>query len=147
MQGIPEHFAPDEYPATLAQEMDTARPRTPLPIYYFHDGERPFCNSPHCFCQRGKRAGAELYHQLATGKLRLAQIQAGTETVPIDIPRDTPEDCQLYGHSWQITEQPRVKVCSLCSIRGYCPGCTPVAPPGAKPFLCTTHTRQRQVQP
>ena len=52
--------------------------------------------------------------------------------------------CQFYGHSWEITEHPDVKECSLCHIRGYCPGCTPVAPQNAQPFFCTAHTLQQR---
>ncbi len=55
--------------------------------------------------------------------------------------------CQFYGHSWEITEHPEVNECSLCHIRGYCPGCTPIPPQNAQPFFCTAHSRQREVQP
>jgi hypothetical protein len=145
MQGIPDNLFPDEYLPYLPQETDTATPRDPIPIYYFHDGDTPFCNNAHCFCQRGKRAGALLYRQLVTGKLKLAQLKAGTGKVSVDVRQGSPESCQLYGHDWQETEHPDMKECSLCRVRGYCPGCRPVAPSGAKPFLCTAHAR-RQVR-
>jgi hypothetical protein len=54
--------------------------------------------------------------------------------------------CQTYGHSWELTEYPDIKECQLCHIRGYCPSCTPIAPIGAQPFYCTTHTKIREVQ-
>jgi len=54
--------------------------------------------------------------------------------------------CQLLGHEWALTEHAEVKMCAVCDIRGYCPGCTPVAPQGAQPFCCTHHSRQREVQ-
>lgn len=145
MQGILENLVADAYPEYLAQETDTATPRTPIPIYYFHDGETPFCNNPHCFCQRGKRAGAMLYRQLASGQLKLAQMKAGTGKGTVESKQDIPDSCQCYGHFWEITEYPGVKECQVCGVRGYCPGCTPVAPQGTQPFLCTAHTQHRQV--
>jgi len=121
-------------PFTIQQETDTATPRTAIPIYLMHGGRTPFCQNRACFCQRGKRAGARLYQEIATGKLQVAQFIAGI-----------PEDCFLYGHDWHVTEHPDVKECSACGVRGYCPGCTPTQPAGAKPFYCTYHAG-RQVQ-
>ena len=60
---------------------------------------------------------------------------------------DVPVSCQCYGHSWESTARPGVKACSLCGVRGYCPGCTPLPSGGAKPFACSAHTGHRQVQP
>lgn len=142
MQAISDNFVPDEYPAYLPQETNIATPRTPIPIYYIHDGDKPFCNNAHCFCQRGKRAGAMMYRQIAEGKLRLAQLVHAPTPTPVLLLPNIPEDCQLFGHSWHVTEHPDVKECSLCHVRGYCPGCTPLAPAGAQPFLCTSHTGQ-----
>ena len=125
---------PYDEPFTIRQETDTAPPRTQIPIYLIHPGKTPFCSNPHCFCQRGKRAGALLYQDIEAGKLQVAQLIQGI-----------PEECYSYGHSWQETENPDVKECQLCGMRGYCPGCTPQAPAGATAFYCTSHTG-RQVQ-
>ena len=54
-----------------------------------------------------------------------------------------PEQCQLYGHTWQQTTKPGVKVCALCRLWGYCPTCTPVAPVNAQPFTCSAHSRRQ----
>jgi hypothetical protein len=161
MQGL--HLLFDQYPAYVQQETDTATPRTPIPIYYIHNGSTPFCKNPCCFCQRGKRAGGMLYKDIAEGKLLLAQLAAvpqsgedamsyatGTQkssriVIHVDLIPGVPEACQLYGHDWELTEHPDIKECKLCHMRGYCPGCTPVAPAGAQPFTCTHHARQRQV--
>ena len=121
-------------PFAVRQDTDTASPRGQIPIYLMHSGPQPFCNNRHCFCQRGKRAGALLFPDIAAGKLQVVQFITGT-----------PEDCYTYGHSWELTEHPDIKECSVCSVRGYCPGCTPIAPAGAQPFACTTHAG-RQVQ-
>lgn len=144
MQGIPDQLHV-ELPQYLPQATDTATPRSPIPIYYYHTEEQPFCTNVHCVCQRGKRAGAALYSHLISGTMLLAQVTARTEKVTVIIEQGIPEDCQLYGHTWQITEHPDVKECSQCGVRGYCPGCTPTQPAGAKPFCCTYHAG-RQVQ-
>jgi hypothetical protein len=143
MQGIPNNLPLDVYPPYVLQETDTATPRTPIPIYYMHDGDTPFCNSPSCICQRGKHAVAALFNEMRKGTVQLAQVTEKT-TLTVSFIAGIPQDCQLYGHSWQPTEHPDRKECSLCHIRGYCPGCTPIAPAGAKPFTCTRHA-QRQV--
>jgi hypothetical protein len=133
----------EDRPLCLRQETDTAHPL--IPIYYIHDGDTPFCSNAHCFCQRGKWAGALLCRQIAEGKLQPVQLVHATTPAPVRSIPTIPEDCQMYGHSWHVTEHPDVKECTLCHERGYCPGCTPVAPAGAQPFLCTYHTQQRQV--
>ena len=132
MQGF--HLPLDQYPAFLPQDADTAHPRTPIPIYYFHSLSEPFCQNVACACQSSKREAARLLGVISEGNLLLqeaaALIDAGI--------------CQFFGHSWEITEHPDVKECSLCHIRGYCPGCTPIAPQNAQPFFCTAHTLQQR---
>lgn len=124
---------------------DTTDPQTTVPIFYIHAGDAPFCSNLRCFCQRGKRAGATLYSDIAAGKLLLAQVKTGgTITQPVVqsastlLDEDTP-DCQYYGHSWELTELPNVKECVICHVRGFCPGCTPQPPRGTRPFYCTCH--------
>jgi hypothetical protein len=138
MQGIPDHLLLDDPPLTVRQDTDTATPRTPIPIYLMHGGSIPFCENPRCFCQRGKRAGAMLYEQIATGKLLLAQL-AASMSVAVDLLPGVPESCQLYGHSWTYSGDKSVKECMLCGIRGYCPYCVAMPPQGAQPFTCTRH--------
>ena len=123
---------PYDEPFTIKQETDTAIPCQPIPIYLMHSGQVPFCANPSCFCQRGKRAGARLYQDIAAGQLHVAQYIGGI-----------PADCSLYGHDWQQTERPDVKECGLCHVRGYCPHCSPVAPAGAQPFACTFHAGRK----
>ena len=49
--------------------------------------------------------------------------------------------CNLQGHSWEYFGITGLKVCSVCTVKGYCPGCTPTAPvQDAQPFFCTKHT-------
>lgn len=54
----------------------------------------------------------------------------------------TPADCQTYGHSFSRLALNGVKICTVCRVHGYCPLCTPIAPPHARPFLCTEHSRE-----
>lgn len=164
MQAIPTNFVLDDQQAYLRQDTDTAHPRTPIPIYYIHDGDTPFCHNPRCFCQRGKRAGAMLYGEIAKGELLLAQLAAAmekgedavsntTETsqptrtvVHVELIDGLPEECQLYGHGWRSSGDPGAKECALCGVRGYCPSCVSMPPPNARPFTCARHGH-RQVRP
>jgi hypothetical protein len=64
------------------------------------------------------------------------------------IPRGTPEivsytpvHCEFYGHTWEYFGITGLKRCTVCQIKGYCPGCTPNPPAkDAQPFYCTKHT-------
>jgi hypothetical protein len=49
-------------------------------------------------------------------------------------------ECAYYGHTWQRIGLSGEKRCTVCGIKGYCPGCTPHPPAGAHPFYCTKHT-------
>jgi len=55
-------------------------------------------------------------------------------------------DCIMYGHSFTPTGMNGEKLCTVCSVKGYCPGCTPIAPQSALPFYCTRHTSESRVQ-
>ncbi|HEV2581041.1 MAG TPA: hypothetical protein VGT44_09325 [Ktedonobacteraceae bacterium] len=59
--------------------------------------------------------------------------------------------CAYYGHTWQRIGLSNEKQCTVCFLKGYCPGCTLVAPPDAHLFFCTKHTpaspEQSEVQP
>ena len=49
--------------------------------------------------------------------------------------------CTMYGHSWEYFGITGLKVCCVCQVKGYCPGCTTHAPiKDAQPFYCTEHT-------
>jgi hypothetical protein len=52
----------------------------------------------------------------------------------------TPADYLTFGHSWQVIGLSNEKQCSVCKIKGYCPGCTTTTPPNAQPFFCSRHT-------
>jgi len=136
-QGTPYNLALDEQ-FILQQDTDTAHPQTPVPIYYIHSIRHPFCHNALCACQQGRKGAARVLGYILEGVYSLHDAQPLIDGIPVQ--------CLTYGHSWQITENPDVKECSLCGIRGYCPGCTPQASHGAQPFYCTFHTLLREVQ-
>jgi len=158
MQGFTLPF--EDHPVLLQQDTDTATPRSQIPIYYLHSLTRPFCSNPVCSCQRTKKEAAQLLGFIIEGVLTIEQAahlidgkqgdesqdSAGTNQPAIydlnGIPliENVPVLCQVYGHSWERTDQPGVKECKLCGIRGYCPGCTLLQPANAQPFFCTRHT-------
>ncbi len=138
MHGIPRNVLLAVSPDCLAHETDTASPRTPVPLYAIHSLKRPFCQSPLCPCQRWRKAVARLFGDIAEGVSTVHDAQPLLATLHVQ--------CLTFGHAWEPTEQPDVKACHLCHRRGYCPGCTPRAPRGAKPFHCTAHTRQSEVE-
>jgi len=138
MRGIPRNRLLAVSPDCLAHETDTASPRTPVPIYAIHSLKRPFCQSLFCPCQRRRKAAARLLGDIAEGVYTVHDAQPLLDTLPLQ--------CLTFGHAWEPTEQPEVKACHLCHVRGYCPGCAAIAPRGAKPFHCTAHTRQSEVE-
>ena len=58
----------------------------------------------------------------------------------------TAQDCLLYGRSFTPAGMNGEKVCTVCSVKGYCPGCIPIVPSNAQPFYCTRHTPESRVQ-
>jgi hypothetical protein len=146
-QLVPQH------PMLLAQESDTAHPHPHIPILYIHSLRHPFCQNPVCPCQRQRQEAARFIGLVAEGKFLFAdatllldeRVTLSDTTAPrhtrihVDLVPGLPEECQLYGHSWELTEHPDVHECSVCHLRGYCPGCSPLAPAGAQPFSCSSH--------
>ncbi len=153
MQGKTRTHLVTPHPAFLAQESDTAHPQPHIPIFYIHSLRHPFCKNLLCPCQHQRQEAAQFIGLVAEGRFLFAdapllmdeRVKLSSTTTPqptrvhIDLIPGVPEDCHLYGHSWEVTEHPNVKECVLCHLRGYCPGCTPEAPAGAHPFSCTSH--------
>ncbi len=136
MQGFdPFGISFSAYPLVARFETDTATPRQQIPIYYIHSLKRPCCPNPLCICQQGREDVTRLLTSAGEGAYVLQEAQ------------QIPVRCQTYGHSWHVTDNPGVKVCPLCGMHGYCPLCTPLVLRNAQPFLCTPHTKDREVQP
>lgn len=69
MQGIPlERYAPVFSPAT-----DTATPQKPIPIFYIHSAEHPFCRDPECECHKYQREVAKLLGFINDGIMTLRE--------------------------------------------------------------------------
>ena len=47
------------------------QPVAPIPMYYFHSFEQPFCTNLLCHCQRNRQAVVKLFVQIIEGKLEL----------------------------------------------------------------------------
>lgn len=59
------------------QHTDLVKPSgSPLPIYYIHSFEQPFCSNPLCLCQLHRRETVKLFVQLVEGKLLLEHAQS-----------------------------------------------------------------------
>jgi hypothetical protein len=69
-------------------------------------------------------------------KTRLRQRRRNATTTPAHPIKPNALQCRYYGHTWE-------KQCTVCGIKGYCPGCTSHPPQGAQPFYCTKHTPQQ----
>ena len=163
MQGRRSDYSKLSEPLLFLREVtDTATPRTPIPIYFIHELNAPFCSNQTCQCQRSRIAINWLYLGIESRELTLAQVERSITTEleeDNNIPPtyfypkyggvcsdELPALCAMYGHDFEETNEAGVKACRLCFTRGFCPGCTPISPHSAQPFLCTTHTPKSEVQ-
>ena len=49
---------------------------SPIPVYYIHSFEQPFCDNPLCFCQLQRQETVKLFVQVIEGKLLLEHAQS-----------------------------------------------------------------------
>jgi hypothetical protein len=56
---------------------DTAIPITPVPIFYLHEGEHPFCLLPDCICHAYEAQLRELLQGVLDGDLKLRKVYNG----------------------------------------------------------------------
>jgi hypothetical protein len=66
----------DEQPL-LAFPTDTVVPVSPIPIFYLHDGEHPFCRNPACLCHRHDGKLKNLLLGVIKRKLKLVEVAQG----------------------------------------------------------------------
>lgn len=61
----------------------------------------------------------------------------------------TAAHCRFFGHTWQVISMAGEKQCTVCGVKGYCPGCTASLLPSknAQPLYCARHTPRREVEP
>jgi len=62
-----------EIPALVPQVTDTAMPFTPIPIYYIHSLERPFCPDQNCKCHWQQQQVRKLLGNILAGEITLRQ--------------------------------------------------------------------------
>lgn len=62
---------------TLAFPTDTASPVTPVPIFYVHEGDHPFCLNGACICHAYEAQLRRLLGGVITGKLKLRKAYNG----------------------------------------------------------------------
>ena len=62
-----------DMPRLAPQATDTARPNLPIPIYFFHSLEQPFCKNPGCKCHWQQREVMRLLGNIVEGNLTLKE--------------------------------------------------------------------------
>ena len=69
-------MSPHEQP-TLAFPTDTASPITPVPIFYIHEGDHPFCLNESCICHAHEAQMRSLLGGVLEGALKLRKAYNG----------------------------------------------------------------------
>jgi hypothetical protein len=62
-----------DMPAVTPRPTDTASPNLPIPIYFIHSLEQPFCKNPRCKCQWRQREVRRLLDQIVEGEMTLRE--------------------------------------------------------------------------
>ena len=74
MQSTPfHHMQLTEMPRLTPQATDTASPNLPVPIYFIHSLEAPFCNNAHCKCHWQQREVRRLLGHIVEGEMTLKE--------------------------------------------------------------------------
>jgi hypothetical protein len=61
----------------LSVPTDTATPITPVPIFYVHEGEHPFCLLPECICHAHEAQLRSLLLGVITGATKMRKVYNG----------------------------------------------------------------------
>jgi hypothetical protein len=69
MQGIPL----ERYQPVFSLVTDTATPQKPIPIYFVHSLEQPYCRNEQCECHRRQREVARLLRLITDGIMTLRE--------------------------------------------------------------------------
>jgi hypothetical protein len=62
-----------EMPHLAPRATDTASPHLPIPIYFIHSLEKPFCRNPRCKCQWQQREVRRLLSTIVEGEMTLRE--------------------------------------------------------------------------
>ncbi len=61
----------------LTSPTDTAVPIIPVPIFYLHEGEHPFCTEQGCICHAYETQIRHFLMGVITGDMKLRQVYNG----------------------------------------------------------------------
>ena len=61
----------------LSFPTDTVVPVTPIPIFYLHEGEHPFCVTPGCMCHANDGELKNLLLGVIDRRLKLREVANG----------------------------------------------------------------------
>ena len=62
-----------DMPKLSPRRTDTANPDLPVPLYFFHSFEQPFCQNPRCKCQWQQQEVRRLLGSIAEGVMTLRE--------------------------------------------------------------------------
>ena len=62
-----------DMPRLAPQATDTASPNLPVPIYFIHSLEQPFCKNPRCKCQWQQLEVRRLLGSIVEGNMTLKE--------------------------------------------------------------------------
>jgi len=62
-----------EMPRLMSQATDTASPNIPVPIYFIHSLERPFCKNLRCKCHWQQQQVKRLLGNIVEGAMTLRE--------------------------------------------------------------------------
>ncbi len=63
----------EQYRPVFSMTTDTATPQQPIPIYFIHSLEQPYCRNRDCECHRSQREVARLLGLIADGIMTLRE--------------------------------------------------------------------------
>lgn len=70
-----------DMPAIKPQATDTARPNLPIPMYFIHSVERPFCRDLQCKCHWQQQEVLRLLGHIIEGEMTLQEAAQLLEDV------------------------------------------------------------------
>jgi len=63
----------EQYRPIFSLATDTATPQRPIPIYYIHSVQQPYCRNPECACHKSQKEVARLLGLIADGIMTLRE--------------------------------------------------------------------------
>ena len=73
-QGTPfDRYQLTDLPRLTPRATDTASPHTPIPVYYIHSLQAPFCKNPLCKCHWQQQEVRRLLESIVEGSLTLRE--------------------------------------------------------------------------